>query len=161
MCSDIWAIGVITYFLLCGYTPFDRESKLDEMQAILDADYSFTPLHSWRSVSPTAKDFISKCLTVPPEQRLTAGAALNHPWLSGIAHATEDLLPTVKTNFNAKRKFHAAIDTVRAINQLRANGAAAAANGALNNGASSASGNEDVAGTTVQANGQTQELNGK
>ena len=49
--SDIWAIGVITYFLLCGYTPFDRDSNLEEMQAILEADYSFSPDEYWRGVS--------------------------------------------------------------------------------------------------------------
>jgi serine/threonine protein kinase len=49
--SDLWAIGVITYFLLCGYTPFDRDSNLEEMQAILVADYSFTPVEYWRGVS--------------------------------------------------------------------------------------------------------------
>ena len=27
-------MGVITYFLLCGYTPFDRDSQEQEMQAI-------------------------------------------------------------------------------------------------------------------------------
>jgi calcium/calmodulin-dependent protein kinase I len=48
---DIWAIGVITYFLLCGYTPFDRDSNLDEMQAILIADYKFEPAEYWRGVS--------------------------------------------------------------------------------------------------------------
>ena len=35
-----------------------------------------------------------------------------------------DLLPVVKKNFNARRTLHAAIDTIRAINQLRAGGAA-------------------------------------
>ncbi len=49
--SDLWAIGVITYFLLCGYTPFDRDSNLEEMQAILDADYKFAPVEYWRGVS--------------------------------------------------------------------------------------------------------------
>lgn len=41
---DIWAIGVISYFLLCGYTPFDRDSQYDEMQAICNGDYKFEPV---------------------------------------------------------------------------------------------------------------------
>ncbi|KAF1993990.1 Ca/Cm-dependent protein kinase B [Amniculicola lignicola CBS 123094] len=126
---DIWALGVITYFLLCGYTPFDRDSNLEEMQAILVADYSFTPLEYWRGVSQTAREFIRRCLTVDPAGRMTAHEALSHPWIvdlgkQGGADGEEDLLPTVKKNFNARRTFHAAIDTIRAINQLRASGAA-------------------------------------
>lgn len=56
--SDIWAIGVITYFLLCGYTPFDRDSNIEEMQAILVADYSFTPVEYWRGVSEHGMFFV-------------------------------------------------------------------------------------------------------
>jgi len=40
---DIWAMGVITYFLLAGYTPFDRENQHQEMQAIIAVDYKFEP----------------------------------------------------------------------------------------------------------------------
>ena len=40
---DIWAMGVITYFLLAGYTPFDRENQQQEMQAIMAGDYKFEP----------------------------------------------------------------------------------------------------------------------
>ena len=40
---DIWAIGVITYFLLCGYTPFDRDTQQEEMQAIINRDFKFEP----------------------------------------------------------------------------------------------------------------------
>lgn len=124
---DVWAIGVITYFLLCGYTPFDRDSNLEEMQAILVADYSFTPLEYWRGVSLTAREFIRRCLTTDPGARMTAHEALSHPWIADAAvkQGGEDLLPTVKKNFNARRTLHAAIDTIRAINQLRAGGAAA------------------------------------
>lgn len=128
--SDVWAIGVITYFLLCGYTPFDRDSNLEEMQAILIADYAFAPLEYWRGVSATAKDFIRRCLTTDPAQRMTAHEALCHPWIADLdrnketKEGEEDLLPTVKKNFNARRTLHAAIDTIRAINQLRAGGAA-------------------------------------
>jgi serine/threonine protein kinase len=127
---DLWAIGVITYFLLCGYTPFDRDSHFEEMQAILVADYSFTPHECWRGVSHAARDFINRCLTIDMSQRVTAAEALAHPWIADtptqIAAADaggNDLLPTVKKNFNARRTLHAAIDTIRAINQLRAGGA--------------------------------------
>jgi len=36
-------MGVITYFLLAGYTPFDRENQQQEMQAIIAGDYKFEP----------------------------------------------------------------------------------------------------------------------
>jgi hypothetical protein len=55
---------------------------------------------------------------------MTAHEALQHPFVAG-EHRKEgedrgnDLLPTVKKNFNARRTLHAAIDTVRAINKLR------------------------------------------
>ncbi|KAK7989963.1 hypothetical protein PG989_010278 [Apiospora arundinis] len=121
---DIWAMGVITYFLLCGYTPFDRDSDFEEMQAILNADYSFQPTEYWRGVSEHAKDFIRRCLTVDPNRRMTAHEALSHAFVAGFnlspdGDKGQNLLPTVKKNFNARRTLHAAIDTVRAINKLR------------------------------------------
>jgi serine/threonine protein kinase len=125
---DLWALGVITYFLLCGYTPFDRDSDFEEMQAILNADYSFTPVEYWRGVSEGGKDFIRRCLTIDPAKRMTAHEALQHPFVAGwaaraavegAADKGTNLLPTVKKNFNARRTLHAAIDTVRAINKLR------------------------------------------
>ena len=136
---DVWAIGVITYFLLCGYTPFDRDSNLEEMQAILVADYSFTPLEYWRSVSLSAREFIKRCLTIDPQQRMTAHEALSHPFVDEMARQQRgegakgggDLLPVIKKNFNARRTLHAAIDTIRAINKLREGGAAGLMEGAM------------------------------
>lgn len=94
------------------------------MQAILVADYSFTPLEHWRSISQNARDFINRCLTIDPKARITAHEALQHPWISNELSSKqgEDLLPTVKKNFNARRTLHKAIDTVRAINKLREGG---------------------------------------
>ena len=138
----MWAIGVITYFLLCGYTPFDRDTNLEEMQAILAADYKFEPADYWQDVSDNgmsqgplkvegyygltdepAREFIRKCLTTDPTKRLTAHQALQHPFLSdNKEEAQADLLPVVRKNFNARRTLHAAIDTIRAINKLREGG---------------------------------------
>ena len=105
------------------------------MQAILAADYSFTPVEYWRNVSDVARDFIKRCLTVDPKARMTAHQALQHPWIKPDDDPTspvkagegQDLLPTVKKNFNARRTLHKAIDTVRAINKLREGGGLMAA----------------------------------
>jgi len=142
--SDVWAIGVITYFLLCGYTPFDRDNHVDEVTAISQADYKFEPEDYWKDVSGTgrptishspfllsysadsnlplvARDFINGCLTVDPSARMTCHKALEHPFLVE-GHKGNDLLPVVRKNFNARRTLHAAIDTVRAIRKLREGG---------------------------------------
>jgi calcium/calmodulin-dependent protein kinase I len=112
--------------MLSGYPPFERDTDLEEMQAILVADYAFEPREVWDQVSGSAKDFIQRCLTVDPVQRITTHEALSHPWITGEGQegGKMDLLPAIKKNFNARRTLHAAIDTIRAINQLRAGGAA-------------------------------------
>lgn len=121
---DLWAIGVITYFLLCGYTPFDRENSVDEMQAILKGDYSFDPPY-WDGISDIAKDFIKRLLTVDPNVRLTAQQAIGHPWLAADVigpvggQPDRNLVASVRQNFNARKTFKKAVDAVKAINNLR------------------------------------------
>jgi len=98
---DVWAIGVITYFLLCGYTPFDRDNNSEEIKAICAADYKFEPHEYWQHVSDSARDFIRQCLTIDQHKRPTADGILNHPWLKeehvdssrhvGVARASESI----------------------------------------------------------------------
>jgi serine/threonine protein kinase len=71
-------MGVVTYFLLAGYTPFDRDTPQAENEAILAGDYKFEPAEYWANVSHTARDFVQVCLTVDPESRPTAAQALEH-----------------------------------------------------------------------------------
>lgn len=128
---DVWAMGVVTYFLLGGYTPFDRDSQQLEMEAILAGDYKFEPAEYWVNVSDTAKDFIRECLTLDPGKRPTADEMLEHKvrcvrhwsalgnadyialkWLADEephfvpdpkSGKPADLLPHVKKAFNAKQ----------------------------------------------------------
>lgn len=100
---DIWAIGVITFFLLSGTTPFDRGNQKEEINAILDGNYKFEPAEYWNAVSETAKDFIKGCMNTDPAKRLTAKQVLEHPWLKGLGEKDEDLLPNVRRAFDAKR----------------------------------------------------------
>lgn len=78
---DVWAIGVITYFLLCGYTPFDRDTSAEEMAAIVNCDYAFEPKEYWEEVSEAAKHFITRCLEIDIEKRITAAECLEHEFL--------------------------------------------------------------------------------
>ncbi|KAG9067590.1 hypothetical protein KI688_012375 [Linnemannia hyalina] len=79
---DMWAIGVITFFLLSGYTPFDRQNTVDEMHAIIKSEYSFGPPEAWDGISDTARGFVKALLMANPNERMTAVQALDHPWLT-------------------------------------------------------------------------------
>ena len=54
---DLWAVGVITYILLCGRMPFDEESRARLYKQILKAKYSFEGEVSGKGYSK----FISDC----------------------------------------------------------------------------------------------------
>ncbi|ORZ38739.1 CAMK/CAMK1 protein kinase [Catenaria anguillulae PL171] len=123
---DMWAIGVITYFLLSGYTPFDRNTTVEEIQAIINADYAFEPAEYWTHVSETAKNFVRGCLKLRPEERLTAREALAHPWLANVplkgsqqnlvaANSANNLLPNIRENSrSATDKLRKAVRTMQA-----------------------------------------------
>ncbi|WVQ84460.1 hypothetical protein IAT38_006612 [Cryptococcus sp. DSM 104549] len=124
---DIWAIGVITYFLLCGYTPFDRDSQYEEMQAICSGDYKFEPVEYWAGVSETALSFVRACLTVDPTNRPAAGQLLEHEWLRAPVESVDastqgdgkDLLPNVKAAFDAKKTFRKAVLGMMAVHRFQ------------------------------------------
>jgi calcium/calmodulin-dependent protein kinase I len=84
---DMWSIGVITYILLCGFPPFYAEELPELFEQILKAQYTYHEEY-WGHVSKDAKSFIDACLQVDPKKRLTARAALEHPWLKAEQNAT-------------------------------------------------------------------------
>ncbi|OAD06259.1 hypothetical protein MUCCIDRAFT_155277 [Mucor lusitanicus CBS 277.49] len=120
---DLWAIGVITYFLLSGYTPFEGSNNVEEMQAIMNADYNYDD-PCWENISQAAKNFIDRCLTINADERITAHQALEHEWLLTISDGSKsteeggDLLPNLRTNFNARRTFKKAINMVTLSNHF-------------------------------------------
>ncbi|KAI8915671.1 kinase-like domain-containing protein [Gorgonomyces haynaldii] len=118
---DMWAIGVIAYVLLCGYTPFwggENNSTQYLYQCIVTGKYKFDP-EWWSLVSDEAKGFIQKLLIVNPSKRMTAKEALKDPWLQ--TQAKVDLLPSFSSNFNAKRTFKKVALAVAGMQRLRVN----------------------------------------
>jgi tRNA A-37 threonylcarbamoyl transferase component Bud32 len=77
---DIWSVGVISYVLLCGFTPFYGDNQRQLFERILHAQFDF-PSPEWDDISSSAKDFIRKLLVVNPAERLSAEQALKHPWI--------------------------------------------------------------------------------
>ena len=120
---DVWACGVIMYVLLAGYLPF-----FSVPGHIKAGAYEF---HSpeWDSVSQEAKDLIGRMLTVDPERRIGAEAALAHPWVGRRDGAASTAHRPVTINclrmFNARRKFKGAV--IAALAQRRISLTAAAA----------------------------------
>uniref|UniRef100_A0A6Q2WWB0 non-specific serine/threonine protein kinase n=1 Tax=Esox lucius TaxID=8010 RepID=A0A6Q2WWB0_ESOLU len=109
---DIWAAGVITYILLCGFPPFrgscdDQELLFDQ---ILTGQLEF-PLPYWDSVSEMAKGLIRSMLEVEVDQRYTALQVLEHPWVNdeGLSENEQELSVAgkIKKHFNTGPKANA------------------------------------------------------
>lgn len=82
---DMWSMGVITYTLLCGYSPFRSESLQELIDECTSARIVFHERY-WKDVSQDAKDFILGFLQPNPEKR----------WTSEVRDAAEpagDLFP--------------------------------------------------------------------
>lgn len=95
--ADIWSIGVLAIYLLCG----NNKCHSADMLGTFAEDYALSPqrnvneptkelgrvfeevavIRSGAPVSKACKDFIRRCFQTKPERRITAAAALKHTWL--------------------------------------------------------------------------------
>ncbi|XP_064244957.1 death-associated protein kinase 2 isoform X3 [Passer domesticus] len=80
LAADMWSIGVITYILLSGASPFLGETKQETLANITAVNYNFDE-EFFSNTSDLAKDFIQKLLVKDTRKRLTIQEALSHPWI--------------------------------------------------------------------------------
>ncbi|XP_070712587.1 serine/threonine-protein kinase DCLK2 [Pempheris klunzingeri] len=117
---DIWAAGVITYILLCGFPPFRSEnnSQEDLFDQILLGRLEF-PSPYWDNITDSAKELIGKMLQVNVEARYTAQDILFHPWVTDDAVMENNMKTEVtgklKTHFNTAPKHNNATAGVSVI----------------------------------------------
>jgi serine/threonine protein kinase len=92
---DMWSIGATIFTLLSGTKPFDygpshtigeiptAEQRNYQKAKILNGDYNFEdPI--WEKISSNARDFLTNLMKVRPADRISAKAALEHPWIKSV-----------------------------------------------------------------------------
>ncbi|KAL4921386.1 kinase-like domain-containing protein [Aspergillus aurantiobrunneus] len=115
---DVWSLGVITYTLLCGYSPFRSENLTDLIEECRSGRVIFHERY-WRDVSKDAKDFILSLLQVNPTQRPSSEEALKHPWLKGESASDRDLLPEIRA-YIARSRLKRGIEIIKLANRIEA-----------------------------------------
>lgn len=137
---DMWSLGVITYTLLCGYSPFRSESLQDLIEECKVGRIVFHERY-WKEVSEEAKDFITHLLQPRPEARATSAVrtfqpliippfraflmgtwvflqeALQHVWLSGKTATDHNLLPEIR-QYMAKARLRRGIEIIKLANRI-------------------------------------------
>jgi calcium/calmodulin-dependent protein kinase I len=113
---DMWSLGVITYTLLCGYSPFRSETMGDLIEECRNEKVIFHPRY-WSEVSEDAKDFIKSLLKADPKKRPDSETALKHRWLGGQTASDHDLLPEIRS-YIAKARLRRGIEMIKLANRI-------------------------------------------
>ncbi|XP_072366026.1 uncharacterized protein mylk4b isoform X3 [Scyliorhinus torazame] len=82
--TDMWSLGVITYMLLSGLSPFLGEDDNETLNNILACEWDLNE-EEFENVSEDAKEFISKLLVKEKGARASATQCLKQPWLNNVA----------------------------------------------------------------------------
>jgi serine/threonine protein kinase len=118
--ADMWALGVITYVMLSGLSPFLGDNDMETLASVTRADFYF-PDDDFPPVSDDAKEFICSLLVKNPRKRLTAEQALEHKWLKpDNKRISTILIPTDNLkSFNGRQKIMATFHVVRFAIKMR------------------------------------------
>jgi serine/threonine protein kinase len=68
--ADMWSVGVISYLLLSGISPFRGETDCDTLRRVQAGQINFDP-EAFSNISSDATDFITKLLVFKADGRLT------------------------------------------------------------------------------------------
>ncbi|XP_046430813.1 obscurin isoform X9 [Neodiprion fabricii] len=78
--ADMWSLGIITYILLSGNSPFRGINDRETLTRIKEGRWEFDD--RWSHISEDGRDFIRKLLVYQSDGRMDVSTALRHPWLN-------------------------------------------------------------------------------
>ncbi|CAH2283569.1 triple functional domain isoform X1 [Pelobates cultripes] len=114
--SDMWSVGVLTYVLLSGVSPFLDESMEETCLNICRLDFSF-PDDYFKGVSQKAKEFVCFLLQGDQSKRPTAASSMQEQWLQPGRHKGGGVLDMSRlTSFIERRKHQ---NDVRSIGSIK------------------------------------------
>lgn len=86
---DMWSVGIITYILLGGSSPFRGNNDRETLTRIQEGRWEFSD-SIWTHISADAKDFITRLLVYTPNTRMDVKTALRHRWFDVIESRRDD-----------------------------------------------------------------------
>ncbi|KAM6164440.1 myosin light chain kinase 2, skeletal/cardiac muscle [Rhynchocyon petersi] len=100
--TDMWSMGVITYMLLSGLSPFLGDDDTETLNNVLSANWYFDE-ETFEAVSEEAKDFVSKLIVKDQGARMSAAQCLAHPWLNNLAEKAKRCNRRLKSQILLKK----------------------------------------------------------
>ncbi|KAM9191798.1 myosin light chain kinase 3 [Dugong dugon] len=121
--TDMWSMGVITYMLLSGLSPFLGETDAETMNFIVNCSWDFDA-DTFEGLSEEAKDFVSRLLVKEKSCRMSATQCLKHDWLNNLPAKASESKVRLKSQlllqkYMAQRKWKKHFYVVTAANRLR------------------------------------------
>ncbi|QLG72975.1 hypothetical protein HG535_0E00590 [Zygotorulaspora mrakii] len=108
---DVWALGVLTYFMACGYTPFDCETDEETLECISKVDYY---IDEEMQADPKMADFwsfVQSCFIGDAEKRPKAEMLKHHPFVrdffaTSAPEEKRDIFPTMLRRTGSTSSLH-------------------------------------------------------
>ncbi|KAM8774826.1 myosin light chain kinase 2, skeletal/cardiac muscle [Rhynchonycteris naso] len=100
--TDMWSMGVITYMLLSGLSPFLGDDDTETLNNVLSGNWYFDE-ETFEAVSDEAKDFVSNLLIKDQGARMSAAQCLAHPWLNNLAEKAKRCNRRLKSQILLKK----------------------------------------------------------
>lgn len=116
--ADMWSIGVITYVLLSGLSPFMGDDDSETLKNVTSGEYDFEDDDEiFEHLSDEVKKFIEDLLILEPKRRLTVDDSLQHIWLT--KGGSEKKINTANLKkFIARRRWQRTMNTIKAVSRL-------------------------------------------